>query len=321
MSLISPKAHKHAYPPSSEMEEALRLSSRRRRAFTPYAFMLPAITALVLVGVVPFVYAVYISVRALNLIDPTSDRFVGVQNYINLAQDGRAWHAVLITVLYSGISVCGELALGLAVSLLLNRSFAGRAIVRTLLLIPIVMTPVVAGLMWRIFYDPNAGIINYVLGQLGLGSRHDWLGNVHNALGSLIVTDIWQWTPFIILILMAGLESLPGEPFEAARMDGASHWQMFRFVTLPLLRATIVVAVLLRTLDSLKTFDTIYVMTQGGPALATETANMYAYTQGFTYFNVSYATAFALAFTIVLSVVITFLVQRFVFTRQERAEA
>ncbi|QBD75826.1 sugar ABC transporter permease [Ktedonosporobacter rubrisoli] len=289
---------------------------RKARARVPYYFVLPAVLVLALIGIFPFFYAIFMSMRSLNLLDPSNDRMVWLLNFVRLAQDERAWHSLLITLFYTVGAIVLEVVLGLAISLLLNRDFRGRALVRGLLLIPIVMTPVVVGLLWRIFYDPSAGIINYVLGQIGLGSQHDWLGNIHTALGALIVTDVWQWTPFVILITMAGLESLPQEPFEAAYIDGASKWQAFIYVTLPLLRRTLAVALILRTIDCLKTFDTIYVMTQGGPGLATETANLYAYIQGFNYFDVSYATAFALVFTIVLTIVVTTLVRKFVFVKQ-----
>lgn len=293
---------------------------KRRASRAPYYFILPAILALFLVGIFPFFYAIYISVHSMNLLNSTSDHMVGLQNFARLAQDSRAWHSLLVTAIYTVCSVVVETILGLAISVLLNRSFPGRTTVRALLLIPIVMTPVVVGLLWRIFYDPNAGIINYMLGLVGLGSHHDWLGNISTALGALIVTDVWQWTPFMILIITAGMDALPIEPFEAASIDGASRWQAFQYITLPLLRSTILVAVILRTIDSLKTFDTIYVMTEGGPGLATETANLYAYLQGFTYFNVSYATAFAFVFTVILSITCTIFVRRFVFSRRIEAK-
>ncbi len=254
-------------------------------------------------------YSIYMAVRDINLIKSASS-FVGADNFSALFQDARAWGSLSRTVVFSVSATAVELLFGLGLALYLNRPFFGRKLVRTLLLIPMIMTPVVSGLIWRVFYDPNNGIVNYYLGQLGLGDKHNWLGSTDLAMVSVIIADVWQWTPFVFLILAAGLDAMPSEPLEAAEVDGASSFQRFYHVVLPLLAPSLMIAFLLRIIDSVKTFDIIYVMTRGGPSLATETTNMYAYIQGFNNFNISYATVINLTITVIITFLFTTLYAR-----------
>lgn len=247
-------------------------------------------------------YTVYLATRNISLLKPDS-MFVGLDNVMDLLKDERAWSSIWKTLKFSVSATVIELLLGLGLALFLNRSFKGRNLVRGLLLIPMIMTPVVAGLIWRVFYDPNNGLINYYLGKLGI-SPQDWLGSVGSAMFSVVLADVWQWTPFIFLILASSMDSMSQEPIEAANVDGASKLQIFWHVTLPMLKPALAVAFLLRFIDSIKQFDLIYVMTRGGPSLATETANMYAYTQGFNNFNISYAATINFFVTLLIVVVI-----------------
>lgn len=268
-------------------------------------WLMPSVVVLVFFSVLVLGYSIYLSLHNISMIKQTFS-FVGLTNFSDLFQDKRAWTSVGKTLQFSLIATFIELALGLAIALYFNRQFPGRKLVRALMLIPMIMTPVVSGLIWRIFYDPNAGIINYYLGLIGLGSKHDWLGSVDLAMFSVIIADVWQWTPFVFLILASALDAMPSEPLEAAKVDGASPVQTFMHITLPLLKPALLIALLLRLMDSIKTFDIIYVMTRGGPSLATETANMYAYIQGFNNFNLSYATVINLSITVLLTFVFTF---------------
>ncbi|MGN7384334.1 carbohydrate ABC transporter permease [Paenibacillus sp. SAFN-117] len=268
-------------------------------------WLMPSVVVLVFFSVLVLGYSIYLSLHNISMIKQTFS-FVGLSNFSDLFQDKRAWTSVGKTLQFSLIATFIELALGLAIALYFNRQFPGRKLVRALMLIPMIMTPVVSGLIWRIFYDPNAGIINYYLGLIGLGSKHDWLGSVDLAMFSVIIADVWQWTPFVFLILASALDAMPSEPLEAAKVDGASPVQTFMHITLPLLKPALLIALLLRLMDSIKTFDIIYVMTRGGPSLATETANMYAYIQGFNNFNLSYATVINLSITVLLTFVFTF---------------
>ncbi|MFM9279252.1 carbohydrate ABC transporter permease [Paenibacillus jiagnxiensis] len=275
----------------------------------PFYWLMPALLLLGVMSLIVTGYSVYLSVRDINLVK-SIHTFVGLDNFKLLLQDGRAWQSLVKTLLFSTAATAAELVLGLSMALYLNRQFRGRKLVRTLLLIPMIMTPVVSGLIWRVFYDPNAGIINYYAGVLGLGNNHNWLGSTELAMVSVIIADIWQWTPFVFLILAAGLDAMPGEPLEAAAVDGASPFQKFVHVVLPLLKPSLLIAFLLRIIDSVKTFDIIYVMTRGGPSLATETTNMYAYIQGFNNFNISYATVINLTITVIITFIFTALYRR-----------
>jgi multiple sugar transport system permease protein len=257
--------------------------------------LLPLPAALTIAGLIifPLAFNVYMSLQAWFVSSTTPPAFVGLKNYVEIfGKDVRFWNALWVTVKFTTVSVVLQLALGLAIAVYLHREFRGRGLVRTVMLLPMVSTPVAVALIWVVMFNPSLGILNYFLACLGLKPLL-WLGHPSTALSSLILMDTWKWTPFMVLILHSGLQSLPITPFEAARIDGASRWQTFRYVTLPLLRPSIAVSLIFRTMDSLKTFDTIYVMTEGGPNNATEILNIYTFQTGFKYFHIGYASALA----------------------------
>jgi len=282
--------------------QADALATRRRRQPGVRLFYQPTLWVLGVISVLVTGYTVFLVLHRISLLQPEGDRFVGLGNIITLLGDGRAWNATLNTFIYVVSASTIEIAAGTGIALYLNRDFSGRRIVRTLLLIPLIMTPVVSGLIWRIFYDPNSGIANYLLSLVGFPDGLDWLGDPHMAMASLVLVDVWQWTPFVIVIVMAALESMAREPLEAAMIDGASRWQATRYVILPMVRDAILVAATLRLIDSVKVFDIIYVMTRGGPALATETLNMYSYLTAFNSFSLGYAGTIALVLTVLVNV-------------------
>lgn len=254
---------------------------------------LPAALCISLLIIFPLAFNLYMSLQTWFVSSATPPRYVGLQNFAEIfGKDARFWNSMWITAEFTVISVLLELVLGLLIAVYLHRDFAGRGIVRTVMLLPMVSTPVAVALIWVIMFNPSLGILNYLLSLVGMKPLL-WLGHPRTALPSLIFMDIWKWTPFMVLILHAGLQSLPFTPFEAALIDGASRWQLFRYVTLPLLRPTVAVALIFRTMDSLKTFDTIYVMTEGGPNNATEVLNIYVFETGFKYFHIGYASALA----------------------------
>jgi multiple sugar transport system permease protein len=194
------------------------------------------------------------------------------------------------------------MVLGLMIALLLNKPFRANNVVKTLILLPMVATPVAMGMAWLLMLEPTIGVVNAFLRMVGLPTQ-PWLASPQQALPSLMLVDIWEWTPMVALIALAGLASLPEEPIEAAVVDGASPFQRFWHVLLPLLAPTLIVAMLLRSIDALKTFDIIYTMTQGGPGFATETINIYSYVQGFSYFQMGKASSLLVVFfAIVLGV-------------------
>jgi multiple sugar transport system permease protein len=285
---------------------------------TAYSFLLPAVVAIFLVIIVPMVLAIFITFHDVNLVE-TGGAMIpnGARNFVTLFKDHRFFHSIVISLLYVVTAVSIETVLSVAIALLLDRKFHGRNLVRTLIIIPMFITPVVVGLSWRMFYDPTSGIINYLLGVLGLGTRHDWLGNAAIALPAIVLADVWEWTPFMILIVLAGLESIPQELYEAAVVDGTTRMTAIRYISIPLVLPAIVVAMIFRVVDAMKAFDLIYVMTKGGPGLATETTNLYAYTIGFQYFRIGYATTVALVFTVIATAVSSAFVSRLF--RQSRA--
>jgi multiple sugar transport system permease protein len=290
----------------------------RRMSRTAYSFLLPAVVAIFLVIIVPMVLAIFITFHDVNLVE-TGGAMIpnGARNFVTLLKDHRFFHSLLISFLYVVTAVSIETVLSVAIALLLDRKFHGRNLVRTLIIIPMFITPVVVRLSWRMFYDPTSGIVNYLMGVIGFGTRHDWLGNAAIALPAIVVADVWEWTPFMILIVLAGLESIPQELYEAAVVDGTSRLTAIRYISIPLVLPAIVVAIIFRVVDAMKAFDLIYVMTKGGPGLATETTNLYAYTIGFQYFRIGYATTVALVFTIAATAVSSAFVNRLF--RQSRA--
>ncbi|OUM85448.1 MAG: hypothetical protein BAA01_12920 [Bacillus thermozeamaize] len=265
-----------------------------------FFWVLPSLLFFVLFLAVVLGYSIYLATQNINLVKPNS-WYVGLDNFKELWHDSRAWSSLRKTFQFSIAATAIEMLLGLGLALYLNRNFPGRNLVRAIILIPMIMTPVVAGLIWRVFYDPNNGIINYYLGVLGLPTP-DWLGSTKTAMLSVIIADVWQWTPFVFLVIAASLDAMPSDPIEAASVDGANKFQIFWHITLPMLKPVLVIAFLFRFIDSIKQFDLIYVMTRGGPSMATETMNMYAYTQGFNNFNISYAAAINLAISVLLIV-------------------
>lgn len=258
------------------------------------------------VSVILTVYVLWLTLHNISLLRPGQESFVGFDNYVRLLFDGRAINALGRTVLFTVAATVIEVALGLAISLLVDREFLGKRIVRGILLVPIVMTPVVVGLTWRFLLDPSNGMMNYLLSTIGVGPV-DWLGNPNVALFSLLMADIWQWTPFVVLLTMASLESLPGDPQNAARVDGAREWQVLWFITLPALKRALMVVALIRAIDAVKAFDIFYIMTRGGPALSTETLNLYGYISAFTNFDISYSLTIALVLTILTNVALLLL--------------
>ncbi|WP_312887175.1 carbohydrate ABC transporter permease [Rhizobium laguerreae] len=252
------------------------------------------------------IYVVWLTLHNISLMRPGQEQFIGLDNYVRLLLDPRGLNALWRTVLFTVLATTIELIIGLFIALLLDREFHGKRIARAIMLVPTVMTPIVVGLTWRFMFDPSSGMANYLLSLLHLGPV-DWLGNPNVALFSVMIADIWQWTPFVVLLTMASLEALPGDPQNAARVDGAREWQVLWHITLPALHRALLVVALIRAIDSVKTFDIFYIMTRGGPALSTETLNLYGYISAFTNFDISYALTVAMVLTIFTNVALLLL--------------
>ena len=267
-----------------------------------WLFAAPAMIFVGLLIAVPLVWTLYLSLTdAQGSVRAESD-FVGVENYLQVLGDtDRFWPAVLRTFIFTGGALVAELVLGMGIALLLWRPFKGEKWVRVAILMPLVATPVAVGMMWRLIFDPNIGFANQLLNWVGIPSQ-PWLSGRETALPTLMFVDIWQWTPMIVLILLAGLTSLSEEPDEAARIDGANAWQRFRYVTLPLLRATVTVAIVLRGIDALKTFDILYATKGkgGGSFHEVETLNVYAYGLSFDYNDYGIASTVLILFFLLI---------------------
>ncbi|MEW6409627.1 MAG: sugar ABC transporter permease [Nitrospirota bacterium] len=234
-------------------------------------FVIPALILLSFVTIYPIIYVFYLSIHRKLLIFDIS-RFVGFENYLFLLKDDRFWNALKNTAYFTGVSVSLELLFGLYIALLLNMSFRLKGLIRAIVLIPWAIPTVVSARMWEWIYNTDFGILNYIV-----GTKINWLGSPFWAMNAAVFMDVWKTTPFVAILLMAGLQVIPRELYQAARVDGAGNWATFRRITLPLLKPVILVVLIFRTLDAFRVFDAIYVLTGGGPANTTETLSIYAY--------------------------------------------
>ncbi len=260
-----------------------------------YVFVAPALIAMLLLTAFPIVYTIWMSLHSWQIGTDPVPVFVGLDNFTKLMpQDTQMHEAIVRTLLFTVLIVGIETVWGITLALLFNRSFWGRGFLRSLAILPMVTTPVAIALIFVMMMHPTSGVLNYFLSFVGL--RSNWIYDQSTALLSLALVDTWQWTPLIMLITLAALATLPLEPFEAARIDGANGLQLLRYITLPLIQPAIVVAVIFRGIDALKTFDIIFVMTKGGPGTATETLNIYLFDKAFSYFDIGYASAIVVAF-------------------------
>ncbi len=266
-------------------------------------FTLPAVIVVFVLMVFPVFYTVYMSLHSWFASSLTVPEFIGLQNFKRaFTQDERFRNAIWLTIYFTVLATALQLVLGVALALLLNRPFRGKGFFRSIFLMPMVATPVAIALVWMMMYNPTLGVMNYLVGLVGLGP-YKWVSDVRFVIPALAVVDTWEWTPLITLITLAGLATLPLEPYESALIDGATPAQMFWRITLPLLRPTIIVALLFRSIDCLKTFDIIYVMTAGGPGFASETLNVYTFQVGLFYFHIGYACSLlVILFALVLGV-------------------
>ena len=260
-----------------------------------FFFLLPAFILFTAIFMYPTAYSLYTSFFQYSLIHQNIPKlFRGFGNYLEVLADPHFQNSLFLTGKFIGIVLPIETLLGMGLALLVNRERTGMRFIRIAFLIPMMMTPVTVGLMWRFMYNPEAGFIaHYLIKDL------NWLGSIRYALYACASVDIWQWTPFMFLICFAGLRSLAREPIEAAVVDGASRIQIFWYVTLPLLKRVLLIAITLRLLDALKIFDIVYIMTRGGPARTTDVFSILVYRVGLHFFNVGYAAAMSWIFLVI----------------------
>lgn len=269
-------------------------------------FLVPAMVTLLGITIFPLLYELRLAFSSWELTISTESEFVGFQNFIDIfLNDKRFWSSMRVTAILTGGGVTIQLILGTGLALLLNRLHAWRTPFVSLLLIPVMIAPVVAGFQFRMIYHDQFGPLNYMFELLTFGKWRGfaWVADPNVALTAVMLTDVWQWTPFLMLIVLAGLQSISPELYEAARVDGATPWGSFRHITVPLLLPFVVIGILIRAMDCFKLFDIIYLVTGGGPGNITETVSFYTYLQGFKFFSLGYTAALAFVQLIVIIVI------------------
>lgn len=240
-------------------------------------FVMPTIVFLILINIFPLLYSLILSFADYSAVSARPPDWIGIRNYRELLRDPHVWESLYITLKYVIISVSGQLVVGFGVALLLNRAIPGKGTITTLLLLPMMMSMAIVGLFWKLLYSPSWGIINYLLGL----QNFVWISNADVALLAIAITDIWMWSPFVMLLSLAGLSAIPQHLYEAAAIDRASRWFTFRRITLPLVTPLLLIAVIFRTMEAFKTFDLAFIMTGGGPGTATELIAIKLYNMAF----------------------------------------
>lgn len=282
-----------AAAPSTSARPPVRTLAVQERRFA-FALLAPALGVLLLVTTVPLVYLAWSSLNRIDLAMPWMSGFAGLDNYASMGSDPRFWNSLWLTLLYTASTVALQLIIGLALALLVLQIPAGQGVLRVGAILPIVLAPVVVGLFWRtLMLTPETGLIDIATRALSLGS-HNWLGDPQLALISVIAIHTWQWTPFAFLVLLATLASLPGDIYEAARLDRAGAWKRLRYITLPLIRPAIVMVLIMRMMTALSAFAAIFAATAGGPGTATEILNLYAYRTSFGELNMGYGASLSM---------------------------
>lgn len=291
-------------PKSRRLSNAV--SRRARHLLLPYVLIAPAVAVLLALSIYPLFYSITISLQ-----QETADGIRwGLGNFARLFSDNFFLTAMAHTLVYAVAALTCEFLLGLGLALLLNGPIRGRGFFRATLLVPMMLPPVVAAIVWRLLLNPNFGAINGMLKQIGIDTESlTWTASPSLAMLSVIAVDVWQWTPFVFLVLLAGLQAIPQEPYEAALIDGSSRWQTFWHVTLPLLKPAILIVLLLRTMDLLRVFDQIFILTEGGPGFATETVSLYIYRTAFRFFDFGYATAMSFVLLLLTNVISVFYIR------------
>ena len=256
-------------------------------------FALPALLVIFAVIVFPWVFTIYMSTQEWNIVGDTA--FVGTGNYLSLLNDARFLESIWHTFYFTFLAVVLPLILGVGAAVVFHREFPARGFLRAVFIMPRMATPVAIALVWTMMFHPQLGVLNYLLSLAGIPPQL-WVFAASTVIPSLVLVEVWHWTPLVMLIVLGGLAAIPTEPYESAQIDGASVWQVFRYITLPLVLPFIMVALVIRTIDALKTFDTIFVITQGGPGTASETINIYLYLQAFSFYNMGHASAVVVVF-------------------------
>jgi multiple sugar transport system permease protein len=277
-------------------------------------FLVPISVYMVVFFLYPVIYNIFIGFFELKL--GRTPIYNGVSNYREMLADTQFLNSLVTTLIFVFSAVSVEVVFGMLIAFLLNHENRVMEIIRTFILIPTVFTPLVAGLVWKSLYHPDLGMITYYLRKFGIDIGRGLIVERSLALGSIVVVDIWEWTPLMVIIILAGLKSLPTEPYEAARIDGAGEIPIFFKITLPLLRPTLLVALLIRSLDALKVFDIIWAITGGGPGTSTTVANLRIYEVGMNQLRIGYAAALS-NMLLIIGVIIGIIFIKFIYKKEE----
>ncbi|TAJ34437.1 sugar ABC transporter permease [Bosea sp. (in: a-proteobacteria)] len=283
----------------ASLDDVTATAARESADFTPryWLFSLPAVLVIAAVIVFPWIYTLFMSLQDWKI--GGGSEFVGLANFMDLAKDQRFVESMGHTVYFTVLAVVLPIVFGTAAALVFHREFPARGLLRTIFIMPMMATPVAVALVWTMMFHPQLGVLNYLLSLVGIGPSA-WVYDPGTVIPTLVMVEVWHWTPLVMLIVLGGLAGLPKEPYESALIDGANDWHMFRHITLPLVWPFIMVAIVIRTIDALKAFDTIFVITQGGPGTASETMNIFLYLQAFQFYKIGYASAVVVIFFIII---------------------
>ena len=283
-------------------------SYRRRGSYMLFA--VPAVIVILTVIVFPWAFTLFMSLHDWNVAGTRT--FIGLDNFKTLASNDRFLESIVHTFYFTVLAVVLPVIVGIGAALVFHREFPWRGVLRAVFIMPMMATPVAIALVWQMMYHPQLGVLNYLLSLIGIPPQL-WATSPDTVIPALVLIEVWHWTPLVMLIVLGGLASLPTEPYESALIDGATEWQMFRHITWPLVLPFVMVAVVIRTIDALKAFDTIFVITQGGPGTASETINVYLYLQAFAFYNIGHASAVVVVFfaiIVALSLLLLWMRQR-----------
>jgi multiple sugar transport system permease protein len=279
------------------------------RKRTIVLFLLPALFVITVITVYPLGYSVWVSLRQWNISRPYyGNNFVGLRNFLDIIADEKFWNSMRVTGLFVLGSVSIEFVVAMGLALLLYREIRGKNVIRAMLIIPMIVCPSVVALIWKYLLNDTFGILTILMKRVGFENVH-WYGDIRTALPTMILIDVWEWTAFLFIILLSGLLSLPVSLYEAARMDGANSWKLFQYITLPLMKPVMLIGLFLRTLDALRTFDIVWILTRGGPSYATELISVSIFREGLHFFNVGYASAISLILLLIVGIIFYFFIR------------
>lgn len=281
-----------------------------KKRFDKISLVIPAAIVLISFSIYPLLYSLRLVFYKWVLSRPDPPSFVGFSNIMYVLTNLRFWNSLKVTLIILVIGVTAQFFIGLFLALLFRDKVFGRRIWVSLIIIPIMISPMVVGIIWRFMLNPEIGIINYFLKFFGVIEPIIWLGDINYALPVVILIDIWQWTPFFFLIFLSGIQGISPTLYEAAQVDGASEFKLIRYITIPLLKPIMFIGVLIRSIDSFRLFDLVYILTRGGPVNTTESASLYIYKVGFNFFNMGKASTMAYILLIIMTVLASRLIGR-----------